>query len=46
MPSKSNKESFVIAIRAPYGSTLEIPCEAQIKEKHALAMGKSSEKEA
>jgi len=29
---------MVLAIRAPPGSTLEIPSEAQIKEMHALAL--------
>lgn len=27
---------MVLAIRAPYGSIVEVPCEAQIKEFHAF----------
>jgi hypothetical protein len=29
---------MLMAIRAPPGSTLEIPSEAEIKEMHALAL--------
>lgn len=27
-----DSKEMILAIRAPYGSTLEIPCEAQVKE--------------
>ena len=29
---------MILAIRAPYGSTLEIPCEARVKEMKTLAL--------
>lgn len=37
------QKEMILAIRAPYGSTLEIPCEAQVKEIQALALKKSED---
>jgi hypothetical protein len=36
--ASEHDREMILAIRAPYGSTLEIPLEAQIKEMQALAL--------
>lgn len=41
--NEGNSKSMLLAIRAPPGSTLEIPSEAQIKEMHTLAMKNKEE---
>jgi hypothetical protein len=33
-----NEGNMILAVRAPPGSTLEIPSETQIKEMHTLAL--------
>lgn len=38
-----NSKEMILAIRAPYGSTLEIPLEEQIKEMHENALKKKEE---
>lgn len=38
-----NNKEMILAIRAPQGSTLEIPLESQIKEMHDATLKKRDE---
>lgn len=42
---KSEKQvsDMILAIKAPYGSTVEIPCEQQIKEFHNLSKNRGKD---